>query len=249
MVYTQQRVGATPTTSTKMINIEKIREVITDVAELKKETKENKRIITNGVWASKVTTKDISDFIKTIEDNWKILDEKITKLKERDKDQEETITLLKTHINELKEEMKIFKGAVINYNHDYDRIRNVRETLRELWNKYLNYITNDNWKTNDYIKEQRELLEKLDGKTELTTVIGTKVYTEVVADIIKNDKETEKKVTEISVKNDQKSLVSPYYACGEPKDHTDTNDKDPYIQLQKEAFDDSDEFPFEASGG
>ena len=38
----------------------------------------------------------------------------------------------KEEIAELKEEMKIFKGAVINYNHDYDRIRQVREVLREL---------------------------------------------------------------------------------------------------------------------
>ena len=43
----------------------------------------------------------------------------------------------------------------------------------------------------------------------------------------------------------------PYYACGklkkdsEKKKVTGTDYKDPYIILQKEAFDDSDEFPFE----
>ena len=44
-------------------------------------------------------------------------------------------------IAELKEEMKIFKGAVINYNHDYDRIRQVREVLREISDfEYRKYI-------------------------------------------------------------------------------------------------------------
>ena len=63
-------------------------------------------------------------------------------------------------IAELKEEMKIFKGAVINYNFDYDRIRQVREVLRELI-KVLRVHNILSEVTEEYF------LEKLKGKKKM----------------------------------------------------------------------------------
>lgn len=68
-------------------------------------------------------------------------------------------------ITEFKEEMKIFKGAVINYNHDYDRIRQVRELLRELMKseRRVHDIGDSDYTFNEHVKRIDELLEKLDS--------------------------------------------------------------------------------------
>ena len=84
---------------------------------------------------------------------------------------------LDEQLNELKEKMKIYEGATINYNFDYDRIRQVREVLRELIKSLLVQI--DSGKITHGKMFMGRLLEKLDGKKEVPNCYGCVYFNEI----------------------------------------------------------------------
>ena len=101
---------------------------------------------------------------------------------------------IESQLKELKEEIKIFKGAVINYNHDYDRIRKVREVLRDLL-----------WGLDDYFelvnrKKFQKIIRKLHKKLDVGSARQTECnheWVNTVGNQIRCDKcdqlKTEKK--------------------------------------------------------